>query len=119
MTSLTSVVDATLPALLRAPCAVLIVTRTDCRYCAVYEAALADLLAQGGLPGVVAGKMTVDQPGVEDFLASEPWLARLAYLPYHLLYRRGQLVDGFASANPRFLYARVERLRRRTPAPDS
>ena len=101
------VTDENLPALLAAEQAVLILTKSNCGYCAAYQADIEALQARGDLAGLTIGKVVLDQPGAGRFKRDNPWLARLDFLPYNLVYRRGQEVDRFAASRASYLQQRV------------
>ena len=99
--------DPTLGAVLAAARGALLLTRTACRPCAAYQAEVAALLAQGQLAGIAAGTLVLDQPGASRFKRDNPWLAGLRYLPYTVLYRRGERVDAFAASRGAYLLERT------------
>ncbi len=90
--------------------AVLILTKSDCGYCAAYQAEIEDLLGWGQMGKiVVVGKMVLNERGViRNFKRENPWLADLKFLPYTLLYSKGQRVDGFAASKGAYLLERIE-----------
>ena len=100
--------DRSLGALLAAPRAALILTRSSCRPCGAYQEELAVLLGQGELAGLAVGTLVLDRPGAARFKRDNPWLGGLRYLPYTVLYRRGKQVDAFAASRGAYLLERVE-----------
>ena len=114
MTGLTSaaagleqVTDRSLGALLAAPRAALVLTRSTCHPCGAYQAELAALLARGELAGLAVGALVLDRPGAARFKRQNPWLGGLRSLPYTVLYRRGQRVDAFAASRGAYLLERA------------
>jgi hypothetical protein len=101
------VTDRSLGALLAAPRAALVLTRSTCHPCGAYQAELAALLARGELAGIAVGTLLLDRPGAARFKRQNPWLGGLRYLPYTVLYRRGQRVDAFAASRGAYLLERV------------
>ena len=87
---------------------VLVLAKSDCGYCAAYQRDLEGLLARGKLAAVAIGKLVLDQRGALQFKRANPWLAALEFLPYTLLYRGGERVDGFGSSKSSYLLERVE-----------
>jgi hypothetical protein len=100
--------DQTLDALLAAPRAALVITRSTCHPCGAYQAEIAALLAKGKLAGIAVGTLVLDRPGTSRFKRDNPWLAGLRYLPYTVLYRRGERVDAFAASRGAYLSERLE-----------
>jgi hypothetical protein len=100
--------DQTLDALLAAPRAALVITRSTCHPCGAYQAEIAALLAQGKLAGIAVGTLVLDRPGAARFKRDNPWLAELRYLPYTVLYRQGERVDAFAASRGAYLLERTE-----------
>jgi hypothetical protein len=98
--------DQTLDALLAAPRAALVLTRSTCHPCGAYRAELAALLVQGKLAGIAVGTLVLDRPGAARFKRDNPWLSGLRYLPYTVLYRRGERVDAFAASRGAYLLER-------------
>ncbi len=102
------VTDRNLPDLLGAPQAILILAKSGCGACARYQTEIEARLAQGELAGLAIGKLTLDQPGAPRFKRDNPWLADLRYLPYTVLYRDGQPIDGFAASKSSYLVERLD-----------
>lgn len=84
---------------------VLVVTRTNCGRCAVYQADIERLLSQGRLARLPMGKVVLDEPSAPRFVQSNPWLAHVPRLPYTVLYCRGEQVDAFATSRAAHLLA--------------
>jgi hypothetical protein len=92
----------------------LILTTSDCGYCAQYVTEIAALRARGRLREVVIGKMVLDRPGSVGFKRDNPWLAGLKNLPHTLVYRRGAKVDEFSASRGAYLLERIDDLRQPT-----
>ncbi len=101
------VTERSLGALLAAPRAALVLTRSTCPPCGAYQAELAALLARGDLAGLAVGTLVLDRPGAARFKRQNPWLGGLRALPYTVLYRRGQRVDAFAASRGAYLLERA------------
>jgi hypothetical protein len=110
------VTDETLGALLGAARAALVLTRTTCHACGAYRAEVAALLTQGKLEGIAVGTLVLDRPGAGRFKRENPWLSDVRYLPYTVLYRRGERVDGFAASRGAYLLERAAAAFRAGPA---
>jgi hypothetical protein len=103
------VTDQNLGEVVEAERAVLVLTKTGCGHCAAYQAEIEALLERGAMGGTVIGKMPLNQRGViRDFKRNNPWLADLKFLPYTLLYSKGQRVDDFAASKGSYLLERIE-----------
>jgi hypothetical protein len=102
-----AITDATLPSLLAAERAVLILAKSDCAYCVRYTAEIEALLARGSLRDVLIGKLILDRPGSSGFKRENPWLAALDVVPFTLLYRAGRPVDAFAASRAAYLLERL------------
>jgi hypothetical protein len=88
----------------------LILAKDDCENCAAYEADVRRLQEQGILGELVVGKIVLTQPGSRGFKRQNPWLRDVTYLPYTVLYRAGERVDGFASSRGTYLLERASDL---------
>ena len=89
--------------------AVLILTKDNCGPCAAYQADIQARLERGEMRGIVIGKMALDQRGAtRDFKRDNPWLADIKFLPYTLIYGKGQRVDGFAASKGSYLLEQIE-----------
>ena len=99
-----SLTGRALDAIVGAPQGVLIFTRTTCPACGAYQAEIAALRAQGRLGGLALGVLRL-APG--RFKRENRWLTELRYLPYTVLYRRGQRIDAFAASRGAYLLERV------------
>jgi hypothetical protein len=88
----------------------LILAKDDCENCAAYEADVRRLQEQGILSELVVGKIVLTQPGSRAFKRQNPWLRDVTYLPYTVLYRAGERVDGFASSRGTYLLERASDL---------
>jgi hypothetical protein len=99
--------ERALGALLAAPRAALVLTRSACPPCGAYQAELAALRARGELAGLAVGILVLDRPGAARFKRANPWIRDLRALPYTVLYRRGERVDGFAASRGAYLLERV------------
>jgi hypothetical protein len=102
-----SLTGRALDAVLGAPHGALIFTRTTCPACGAYQAEIAALQAQGRLGGLAVGVLRLDRPGASRFKRENRWLTELRYLPYTVLYRRGQRIDAFAASRGAYLLERV------------
>jgi hypothetical protein len=107
--------DRTLGDLMAAEWTVLVLTKTDCGYCAQYKAEIGALRARGLLTGTAVGVLTLDQPGALGYKRANPWLAGVKGLPYTLIYHRGQRVDDFAASKGSYLRERLAEARAAGP----
>lgn len=90
----------------------LILARSTCEACRAYERELRRLLAAGPVEGIEAiGKLILDQPGSSKFKRDNPWIQTIDYLPYTVVFRRGERVDAFATSQGTYLMDRIRRLR--------
>lgn len=100
--------DQTLHSLLAAERAILILTRSDCGPCEDYKGEIEARLKRAELPGISIARLVLDHPGSARFKRENPWISSLKYLPYTLLYRKGQRVDGFADSRASHLLEHIE-----------
>ena len=75
--------------------------------CGAYQEEIAALRAQGRLGGLALGVLRLDRPGASRFKRENRWLTELRYLPYTVLYRRGQRIDAFAASRGAYFLERV------------
>jgi hypothetical protein len=105
---LVQVMDSNLSEFMAAEWTILILTKTDCGACATFQAQIETLLEQGKLAGITLGKMVLNQPGLTNFKRTNPWLIDIHFLPYTLLYHKGQQLDNFAASKGSYLLERIE-----------
>jgi hypothetical protein len=86
---------------------VLILAKDDCDNCAAYEAEIHGLQERGLLGDLVVGKIVLTRPGARGFKRASPWLSGIDYLPYTLLYARGEQLDEFAASKGTYLLERA------------
>jgi hypothetical protein len=87
----------TLGSFLARNAAVLILTKASCRNCRMWELDLERKLQKSErFAAVHFGKLVLDHPGFDEFKRTNPWLRRVASLPYNAIYVRGELRDGYA-----------------------
>jgi alkyl hydroperoxide reductase subunit AhpC len=101
--TISRVMDETMTEVLEADRAILVLTKSDCGYCAAYQAGIEGLLARDELDGLAVRKLVLDERGVVRFKRDNPWLAGVDVLPYTVLYRRGERIGGFAGSNAAYL----------------
>ena len=106
--TISEVNDHSLRQLLTAERAILILTRSDCGPCEAYQGEIQARLEGAELPGIAIGKLVLDHPGSPRFKRENPWLSGLKYLPYTVLFKKGQCVDGFAASRVAYLLERIE-----------
>ena len=106
---LVQVIDGNLEEIMEAERAVLILTKDGCGSCAAYQAEIQAQLECGEMGEIVVGKIALNQRGAtREFKRENPWLAAIEFLPYTLLYTKGQRVDGFAASKGSYLLERIE-----------
>lgn len=111
-TELIEVNDATIGRVMEAESAALVLSRQDCAFCQAYDDEIRQAVAAGRLEGIeVIGKVVLDQPGSGAFKRENRWIRDIAFLPYTVLYRKGQRVDGFGASRVAYLRERIRRLR--------
>jgi alkyl hydroperoxide reductase subunit AhpC len=101
------VTDETIATVLGAEQGVLILARSDCAHCAAYQAEIQTLVERGGLAGHTIGKLVVNERGATGYKRANRWLAEVNDLPYTVLYRHGQIVEGFPGSRAAYLEERV------------
>ena len=99
--------DETVASVINAPRGALILAKDGCGSCAEYEAEIERLQARALLGDLVVGKLMLTQPGCRLFKRANPWLREVDFLPYTLLYERGEKVDEFAASKGAYLLDRA------------
>lgn len=89
--------DHTIGSFLEHDLCVLILARSTCNRCITYLGDVRRLVDRGSLGDTAVGVMMLDQPGVSQFRRQNPWLVNAEVLPYTVLYRHGQRIDGFSA----------------------
>ncbi len=106
--SLLEVTDRDVEAIVEAGRGILILTKSDCGSCIGYQAEILARQARGELAGVAIAKLVLDHPGAAHFKMAHPWIHDLEFLPFTVLYRKGEQVDGFAASKGSYLMERLE-----------
>jgi hypothetical protein len=101
------VADDTVDRVVGARHGALVLAKDDCDNCAAYETQIRRLLEEGQLGDLVVGKMVLTQPGARGFKRANPWLSEVDFLPYTLLYAKGEKVDEFAASKGTYLLERA------------
>jgi hypothetical protein len=102
---------STLPELLAAPKAVLMLSKTDCAACIAWTEELSAALEDASLwPDVRFGKVFLDKPGLAAFKKANPWLAEVHDLPYMLIYANGERFKAWAGGGRERLANRLAQL---------
>lgn len=110
MNKIITITDHNLDVFIKAERMALILARSNCNRCILYQAEVRQFLEDGALGGTTVGALMLDQPGTSQFKRENLWLMSVDLLPYTLLYRRGQRVDGFAGGRGHVLLDRARRL---------
>lgn len=111
MTKIITITDHNLDAFIKAERIALVLARSNCNRCTLYQAEISQFLEKGALGGTTVGVLMLDQPGTSQFKRDNLWLMSVDLLPYTLLCQR---VDGFAGGRGHVLLDRARRL----PAPE-
>lgn len=86
----------------------LLLTLSSCGSCASYTREIEQLLQKGQLEGLQIGKVVLDRAGSAKLKRANPWIKRLDFLPYTVLYSNGDKVDEFAASRGDFLRLRTD-----------
>ena len=101
--------DGNLGEIVEAERAILILTKEGCGSCAAYQADIEERMERGEMGEIVVGKIALNQRGAtRNFKRNTPWLSGIEFLPYTVLYGKGQRVDGFAASKGSYLLERLE-----------
>ncbi len=114
MNKIITITDYNLDIFVKAECMALILARSNSNRCILYQGEVRQLLEDGALSGITVGVLMLDQPGTSQFKRENLWLMSVDFLPYTILYHRGQRIDGFAGHRGHVLLDRARRL----PAPE-
>jgi hypothetical protein len=87
---------------------VLILSKSDCGYCAAYQRDIDAYQEEGLIDGMSIGKLVLNEPGVAQFKRDNRWMADLSFLPHTLVYHRGQVIDSFGTSKGIYLLERLE-----------
>ena len=98
-----TIYDDTITAFLEHDLCALIVARSTCNQCISYIGDVRQLVETGALGDTRVGVLMLDQPGVSQFMLANPWLASTEILPYTMLFRKGERVDGFSAQREHYL----------------
>jgi hypothetical protein len=89
--------DATIDEFLTHDLCTLIVASSTCNRCIAYIGDVQRLVERGALGETRVGVLMLDQPGVSRFMLENPELSGSQILPYTMLFRRGERIDGFSA----------------------
>lgn len=98
-----------LPAVLGATMAVLVLMRRSSRRCAVYQAEIERLLANGELGGVPVGGLLINDTGRLDRLIDVIIGKDVPVLPITIIFREGREVEHFLTTRASCLTRRIAR----------
>lgn len=110
MNKIITITDHNLDVFIKAERLALILARSNCNRSILYLDEIQQLLENGALGGTTVGVLMLDQPGTSQFKRENLWLMSVDLLPYTLLYRRGQRIDGFAGSRGHILLDRARRV---------
>lgn len=97
---------------LKAPLAVLMLSKSDCAACSAWTEELQTFLqTDEDFKDVRFGKMLLDQRGLTGFKRASPWLADLDVLPFNVIYKDGDKAKEFAGSGMTRLVNRLNSLR--------
>lgn len=88
--------------------AVLVLGKSSCGNCYEYDKDISEILNKPEYATISFGKIVLDEPGSMMFKKNNTWISKLEYLPYTVLYRRGQKVDEFTASNLRYLEEKLQ-----------
>ena len=98
---------------LKAPLAVLMLSKTDCAACNQWTEELTTFLdGDEEFKDVRFGKMLLDQRGLAGFKKISPWLAGVDVLPFNVIYKDGEKAKEFPGSGMDRLKNRLNNLRR-------
>jgi hypothetical protein len=87
---------------------VLVLTRTSCGNCDVYQADIERLMDKGEFTGIPIGKLVADDPGAGRYMDVDALAIDLRQCPITLIYEQGQEIDRFSSSRASYLLTRIE-----------
>jgi hypothetical protein len=94
---ITTVNDYNIDTFLSQDLCTLIVARSNCNRCIAYIAEVERMASSGALGETAVGVVMLDQPGVSQFKRNNLWLIHAQFLPYTVLFRNGERIDGFSA----------------------
>lgn len=100
---ISTVNDANITAFLEHDLCALILARSTCNQSISSIGDVRRLVESGALGDTRVGVMMLDQPGASQFRLENSWLASAQILPYTMLFRKGERVDGFSAQRGHFL----------------
>jgi hypothetical protein len=110
---ITTVNDYNIDTFLDQDLCTLVLARSNCSRCITYLAEVDRLIASDALGSTAVGVVMLDQPGVSQFKRNNLWLIHAQFLPYTVLFRNGQRIDGFSASRG---HALLDHNRRTAPA---
>jgi len=94
-----------------APCAVLMLAKSDCEACQAWTQDLRDFLSvDSPWPKVRFGKMLLDKPGLGRFKRQNAWLSEVHDLPFSVIYQKGERIKSFVGGGRERLENRLIQL---------
>lgn len=86
---------------------VLLLTKSSCGHCAKYTQDIEQLIQQGQLAGFRIGKVHLDKTDSIKFKKANPWIKKVDFIPYTVLFSDGAKVDEFAASRGDYLKLRT------------
>lgn len=97
MAMITYLNDHNIESFLQHDLSTMILATSTCARCITYIADVQHLMNSGAIGNAAVGVLLLDQPGASQFKRDNLWLAHAEALPFTVLYRNGQRVDGFSA----------------------
>lgn len=95
---------------------VLVLARTTCGRCDVYQADIERMMDKGELADIPIGKLVVDEPNAVRYAESVSLEIDPNHCPITVIFRDGIEVDRFATSRASYLLRRIARYREVRPA---
>ncbi len=103
MNSIQHIDDSNFEAFMEHDRVALLLTRSTCGNCVNYTQEIQELIEKGRLEDLHIGKVILDQAGSVKLKKANPWIKDLDFVPYTVLYDKGQKVEEFAASRGDYL----------------
>lgn len=88
----------------------LIISKSTCGNCANYALEIEELAAKGKLEGLVVGKLILDKAGALNLKRANPWIKEVDFLPFTVLYYKGEKAEEFSASKGSYLRMRMRKV---------
>lgn len=105
--ALSRLTQAKLDEIRSAQLGILVMARSTCGRCDVYQADIERLMDRGEFLGIPFGKVVLDEPSAARYVSPEDLAIDMKICPVTVIYENGEEVDRFSTSRASYLLRRI------------